>query len=302
MNLSQITVFCFAASYTVALILELLAVFLRTNNGKFAHSSAGTFLQGSGHLLSRGFVVAGLFAHIAYLIVKAGKQNPPLSSPAEWCLLAALVVVSVAFFISLVRKRWSIGLFLLPIVLGLIGFSQSASSKPFSTKRASAFWGQIHGVSLLLATVVVSLGFVAGLMYLLQSYRLKQKLAPIKGLNIPSLEWLERINARALGLSVWLVAIGFGSGIVLGQIRNQGVDGYSYLTDPAVWSLAAMLIWLLLASLFGALYPAARHGHKVANLTVASFLFLVLAISSITFLNNAHGQQMNAEAGSSSIN
>ncbi len=302
MNLTQITVFCFAASYSVALILELLAVILRAQNGKFANSSTGTFLQGSGHLLSRTFVGAGLFAHITYLALRAGKQSPPLSSPVEWCLLAALIVAALAFFISLVSKRWTIGLFLLPIVLGLIGFSQSASDEPFSTRRASAFWGQIHGISLLLATVVVSVGFVAGLMYLLQSYRLKQKLPPWKGLNMPSLEWLENLNARALTMSVWLVAVGFVSGVILGQIRNLGVDGYSYLTDPAVWSLAAMQIWLLIASLFGAFYPAARHGRRVAYLTVASFLFLVIAIGSITFMNDTHGQLAENTIEASSTN
>ena len=256
MNLTQITVFCFAASYSVALILELLAVILRAQNGKFANSLAGTFLQGSGHLLSRTLMGAGLFAHITYLALRAGKQTPPLSSPAEWCLLAALIVAAFAFLISLIRKRWAIGLFLLPIVLGLIAFSQSASDEPFSTKRASAFWGQIHGVSLLLATVVVSIGFVAGLMYLLQSYRLKQKLPPWKGLNMPSLEWLENLNSRALTLSVWLVAIGFVSGVILGQIRNLGVDGYSYLMDPAVWSLAAMQIWASYSEPFWSFLPS----------------------------------------------
>ena len=46
-------------------------------------------------------------------------------------------------------------------------------------------------------------------MYLVQSYRLKHKLPPIQGLQLPSLEWLERVNARATVLSALLLVIGF---------------------------------------------------------------------------------------------
>lgn len=249
----------------------------------------GTFLRTSGHLLSRIFLGAGLFAHATYLVFRAGAFSPPVSSPADWCLLAALVLAMIAFFATIIGNRGALGLFLLPVALGLVIVSQYASSAPFSTARASSFWGSVHGISLLLATVVVSIGFVAGVMYLLQSYRLKRKLPPWRGLKLPTLEWLEQINSRALSVSTWLVACGFGSGVVLGQIRNSGVIGYSYWKDPAVWSLAIMLGWLVLIQLFRSIYPAARSGRKVAYLTVASFLFLLIAIGSITLVETKHG-------------
>ncbi len=269
--------------------LELLVLTARLGWRRFEASRMGTFLRTSGHLLSRTFLGAGLFAHTTYLVLRANAQSPPLSSPADWCLLSALVLALIAFIATIIGKRGAIGLFLLPVALGLVIVSQKASSTPFSTGRASSFWGLIHGISLLLATVVVSLGFVAGIMYLLQSYRLKRKLPPWQGLKLPSLEWLEQINSRALGISAWLVACGFGSGIVLSQIRNTGIVGYSYWKDPAVWSLAAMLGWLALVELFRTIYPAARRGRKVAYLTVASFLFLLIAIGSITLVETKHG-------------
>ena len=108
-------------------------------------------------------------------------------------------------------------MFLLPAVLGLIALSHAASSDPIAVERASSFWAQTHSWLLILATVTVTLGFLAGLMYLIQSGRLKRKRPAPKGFRLPSLESLERVNSRALAVSVWLVAGGFVSGLVLTQ-------------------------------------------------------------------------------------
>jgi len=50
-----------------------------------------------------------------------------------------------------------------------------------------------------------------------------------------------------------------------------------------------MLIWLIAAEAFRLIYPAARQGRKVAYLTLASFVFLVIALASFTLLDNVHG-------------
>jgi hypothetical protein len=41
-------------------------------------------------------------------------------------------------------------------------------------------------------------------------------------------------------------------------------------------------------------YPAARQGRKVAYLTLASFVFLVIALASFTLLDNVHSQNRRA--------
>ena len=59
---------------------------------------------------------------------------------------------------------------------------------------------------------------LAGLMYLVQSYALKHARSPANGLRLPSLEWLERVNSRTLGVSAVLIALGFASGVVLSML------------------------------------------------------------------------------------
>ncbi|MGL4514648.1 MAG: cytochrome C assembly protein [Lacipirellulaceae bacterium] len=270
MDLTRITVMCFTASYAVALAIE----------------GAGLAVRGAGWLVGRrllvsGFAAAGLFAHVVYLALRASGQATPLSSPADWCLLAALVIAAVSLVATLTLPRWATGVFLLPVVLGLVAASTGASPEPFAPDRASRFWGVTHGWLLLAAAVTVSLGFAAGLMYLVQSWRLKNKFPPRQGFRLPSLEWLERVNSQSLGLSVWLVAGGFVSGLVLSTLKNRGVAGYQLVADPVVWTLGAMLAWLVVAEGFRLVYPAARRGQKVAYLTLASFGFLALVVLSL---------------------
>ena len=282
MDLSRITVFCFAASYVTALGLEAAAL-LRWKN----HAVA-TAVAGGRRMALVGITIAGLFAHLAYLALRASEQTTPLSSPADWCLIAAAVLATIYLAVSVARARWALGLFLLPVVLGLVWLSTTASDEPFTPERASLFWGQAHGWLLVGAAASVCVGFVSGLVYLVQSWRLKRKLPPQAGFALPTLEWLERANARSLALSVWLMAGGFVSGLVLSTLR-KGDAGGSLVTDPVVLSAGLMLGWLLLAEAFRWAYPPARTGRKVAYLTVAAFGFLAIMLVSVSLKGPGHG-------------
>ena len=63
----------------------------------------------------------------------------------------------------------------------------------------------LHGILLMVGTIAVCVGFLAGLMYLLQSYALKHSRSAVNRLRFPSLEWLERVNSRTLGISAVLI-------------------------------------------------------------------------------------------------
>lgn len=279
MDLTRVTIFCFAASYAAALALEAAALTGRLRG----------LLDGGRRLIAKGFLAAGLFAHVVFLALRASGQPTPLSSPADWCSLAALALAAVCLAAALAWPRWAVGVFLLPLVLLLLTASVAASDEPFAPERASLFWGQTHGWLLLLATVTVSVGFVSGLMYLTQSWRLKQKLPTKPGLGMPSLEWLERTNSRALAVAAWLVAGGFVSGLVLAALKHRGEAAYSLWTDPVVLTLAAMLAWLLATQALRWAWPGASRGGRVAYLTVAAFVLLVATLASLTVGGSVHG-------------
>jgi hypothetical protein len=48
-----------------------------------------------------------------------------------------------------------------------------------------------------------------------------------------------------------------------------------------------MLGWLMAAEIFRLVYPAARQGRKVAYLTLAAFIFLLITLASVALLDQA---------------
>ncbi len=168
-------------------------------------------------------------------------------------------------------------------------------SAPFSPDRAVSLWRSVHGVSLLLGTVTVSLGFAAGVMYLIQSNRLKRKLPkPRIGIRLPSLEWLQRLNREALWFSTLLLGVGLFSGVVLNMETNEQGGTAVAWTDAAVLSSAGLFVWLLATACFELLYKPARVGRKVAYLTTASFVFLALVL--VAVFSGRHASTASSES------
>ena len=274
--LSGVSVVCFAASYTVALILEITRLLFRSG------------VRGA---IMLGFAGLGLFAHTVFLVNRAlSMHESPLSSEMDWYLLAAWALVAVYLYLVWYHPKTPFGLFLLPLALALIGLAAGfADREPFAREPASRVWGIIHGTSLLVGTVTVLIGFAAGLMYLYQAWHLKRKLPPRGGLRLPSLEWLERLSSRALVVSMLALPVGVLSGLNLNLINYHRNEHALPWSDPLVLATMGMFVWLLISVGVGAVYRPARAGRKVAYLTVVSFVFLVIALSVMLFMNTQHG-------------
>lgn len=269
---SGINMLCFTGCYAIALALEALGLWKRPPGRRLATVAA---------------MLIGMVAHTWYLADRAG-QAPwaPLASQHDWCLAAAWTLSLVYLGFVLYYPRASSGLFLLPVVLGLIAAARWSSREPIATFQAPRVWGQLHGVFLMLGAVAVLVGFVAGLMYLVQSHWLKHKRPIGERLRLPSLEWLERINGRSLAGATILIAMGFVTGVLTHLAQRDGEFRWS---DPVVLSLSGMLSWLVAAECFRLAYPAARRGRKVAYLTLAGFVFLLITLSAFMRDGAAHG-------------
>jgi hypothetical protein len=272
--LSGITITCFAASYAVSLALEVTRLLFQATIR---------------NVVMIGFAAAGIIAHTLFLVAHAraelaGGMRLPLSSWHDFCLVAAWVLVGAYLGLTLRRPQIAIGVFVLPLVLGLIGIAWLLRNQPsFSPHEAASYWRLIHGTALLIGTVGVTLGFVTGIMYLIQSYRLKHKLPPNPRFKLPSLEWLQRFNVESLFISTGALALGLISGVVLIQRGQAGEVSWS---DPVVLSSGVLFLWLLAVLIFEWLYKPARAGRKVAYLTMASFVFLGLVLYFVLFFSH----------------
>jgi ABC-type uncharacterized transport system permease subunit len=286
--LSGVGIICFASSYAIAWALEISRLLFRSG------------VRGA---IMIGFAAAGLLTHTAYLYYQAVKvvhaQGAPLSSERDWFLVAAWALVVVYLCLAALRPKVPFGLFLLPLALGLIGAAAFwAPTEPLARGPASKIWGAIHGISIVLAVVSVLVGFMAGLMYLGQSRRLKHKRLPGGRLRLPSLEWLQQANSHAIATSLVMLGVGILSGMVLNLINSGDETARLRWNDPVVLSTWLMFFWLLGAVVAIAVYRPARQGRKVAYLTVASFVFLVIMLAAGLLMDSRHwgrGERRNDE-------
>jgi ABC-type uncharacterized transport system permease subunit len=272
--LTGISLVCFSTSYAITLALEVSRLFFRMP------------IRVVVMLL---FAVVGLVMQGLYLYNRATDQalaSVPLSNWHDWYVIAAGVLAAVYVYLAATRPQTSVGLFLLPVVLVLIGVAYAfPKNLALPQTHAQNAWGMAHGVLLFLGTIAVSLGFVAGLMYLAQSYRLKHKLPPRPGFKLPSLEWLQKINKQLLALSSFLLGLGIIAGVILNLIKGQGRMPWE---DPVVITSGVLLAWLIAATIFEWTYKPAQQGRKVAYLTVASFVMLALVMGLLALGWTAH--------------
>jgi ABC-type transport system involved in cytochrome c biogenesis permease subunit len=261
--LEGITRFCFAASYAVALGLELLQA-VRPRHVQ--------------RLLALAFGGAGLIAHTLFLAV----QRPPVAGPYGSLLLLAWVLAIFYLYGTVHHRRLAWALFVLPLVLGLVILAGRVAPSPdapppsgfFTGLAGPGFWGAIHGGLLLLAAVGICVGFVASAMYLAQAHRLKAKLAPTQGLRLLSLERLESMNRRAINLAFPLLTVGLLVGAALTAQRDEALKAWS-----AGKVLGTAGLWLLFVLLMYLRYGLHLRGRHLAFGSLAAFLLLLATLA-----------------------
>lgn len=276
--LREISVTCFFSSYLVVLVLEVLRLL-----GRFP---------------GRGLMVIvmtgiGLFTHVAYLLLRAsegsGGDAGLLANWSDWSLLLALGLAICFLVLYLRRPDTIVSFFFLPAVLALIGLSIALRGlAPFSRSEAVEVWRSIHGLAMAIGSGAVLIGFLAGVMYLTQSRRLKHKRAG-SSLRLPTLESLGRLNRRCLIISTTAVAVGLIAGVVMNLNRGQVV-----WNDGGVLFSVLLLVWLIAATSIEFFYEPASHGRKAVYLTLASLGFLVLAMIAV-LTSSSHGQPTVSE-------
>ena len=265
--MTKISLSCFAFSYAIAMILEISRRF---------------FLAPSRYLFIIGITIPGILAHTVSLWLKFQKDfsgGTPMASWYDWCLMVSLAIAITYVIIAIKKNENSVGIFFLPLVLLLILIAMLIKNRDaFTPSEATNVWAITHGISLLLGTSAMIIAFVAGVMYLVHAFRLKKKMPPRVGFRLPSLEWLEQCNRQSLFYATGLIAAGLVSGAIMNVLQNSENSAGIPWTNSVIVSSGALLFWLLGVTVFEALYKPARQGQKIAYLTLASFVFLMMVL------------------------
>lgn len=276
--MDRLSVLCFGGTYGLALASELARFVVR--------SPARWYL-------TVGLTALGWAVQTAYLGNLAwAQQKVPVTSAFESLMVLSWIFALIGlYFMVRSPKPIAVGVFVLPMVLALVVAGRLAPRQAGWSQWGSvtAFWGTVHGLFLLAGAVSSCVAFAAGLMYLLQSNRLKHKRPPRFGFALPSLEHSERLNRGAIIVAFPLLTFGLLIGVVLGLARHGGSGPALSWTDPKV--VSALLMWLVFAVLLHARFRPAMRGRGVMLLTMLAFAFLVFTWAGVEALRlpTAHG-------------
>jgi hypothetical protein len=254
-------------------------------------------------LISTILISTGLLFHTihTWLHVRQAIEldRSPLSTLYHWYLVAAWGLAIVCLLFKLVRPATSLGFFLLPLVLLLVAAAVTTTAGVIPADGpVSPRLQMVHGACLLLGTIAIHLGGAMGLMYLWKSYWLKRKVTDDRGLRLPSLEWLQRWAERSLLWSFPLLMAGILLGAAMNMAPHTSKPPLPW-SDPMVWTSTILMGWMLIVAGFLLVYPPARTGRKVAFLTLASFLGLVIVLGIPLFTPGAvHTRRPGPEATS----
>jgi ABC-type transport system involved in cytochrome c biogenesis permease subunit len=254
MSPEKITVFCFGASYVVALALELLRLFR-------PHPLF--------RLIGLAFGFAGLVAQTLYLM----SNNPPLASQFGSLLFLAWILVIFYLYGALHHRGNAWGVFVLPLICILVVIAAVSDRSSMDFEKGEWFWTWAHVGLLVLGAVGVCVGFLASVMYLVQAQRLKSKALPQKGLRLLNLERLELMNRRAINLAFPF----FTAGVLVGFVLLAKSAGAVAWHDPKI--LAAGLLWLVFTILLYLRYSQQLRGRRVALWTIAAFTLLLVTMA-----------------------
>jgi ABC-type transport system involved in cytochrome c biogenesis permease subunit len=265
MWVERVTVFCFGASYALALLLELIHL-LRPQ----------PYLR----LLSNVLGGAGLLAHTLFLAAMffLAPNDPRLASQFGSLVFVAWILAIFYLYGALHHRRQAWGVFVLPLVLFLVVLAtvfppdRDDPGVP-EWLRGDRLLPHIHGVLLLLGAVGVCVGFVASVMYLVQAHRLRTKTLPGQGIRLLSLERLEAMIRRAIMTAFPLLTAGVLVGVML------LVPRWSQMVwlDPRIISTG--VLWLLFALLVYLRYGYHLRARRVALLTIVAFGLLVCTLA-----------------------
>ena len=285
--LSQVQLSCFLFSYLVAFGGEIFQL-LR---------SKSTVTR----WLLVGFGTGGLIAHTAYLFNRSSESGlPPLvGSSHDWLLVLAwmggfLYLVAVG-----TNQKLAVGLFLLPVMLGLIVMALFVDDASLDSTRevAAHRWGMLHAATLVLGMGAVAAATICAMMYLLQYRKLRGRAGALQNLQLPSLETLTTLTQWLVVGTVALLTIGLVTGFILAGIHNEDASGSFSWTDPIV--VGTTIVWgIMIAAVCKLLTNKEQSGRQIARLTFLAGGFLLFTIFGLMLLSGGVHDRRPAESGS----
>jgi ABC-type uncharacterized transport system permease subunit len=169
--------------------------------------------------------------------------------------------------------------FLLSLTASILKPGYTSSPAPLSA------WVDLHILVSLAAFAAFAVGFIAGLVYLIETRQLKEGLPPRLMGVFSSLEGVGRLNLHALQAGFLLLTTGLITGYL--YARGHLGTGAGWRWDPKV--VLTSLTWVMYGAILflHAIAPAFR-GRRAARASLLGFLFVLSTIWATVFWSDFH--------------
>jgi cytochrome c-type biogenesis protein CcsB len=176
----------------------------------------------------------------------------------------------------------SLSVFAFPIVFVLtLAAAAAREPSPAVAPILRSSWIPIHVSFALVGYAALVLGFLAGVMYLIQERELKRKKPHAFYYRLPPLDTIDRFGARVLTVGFPFITIG----ILVGTVGAAAAWGPAWARDAKVW--LSFSVWFIYLLLVVGRVGAGWRGHKAAVLALLG-LAMALVGWSANYLSTHH--------------
>lgn len=239
------------------------------------------------------FVAGALMLLCVILIRLIGAEGIPSFTRYDGMVCYAIAMSVVYLLVNTHRTTRGIAGILFPFVAlvvlaGVTAIGVTAGDAP----ALQSPWLVIHILAGYAAYAVFSLASLNAAAYLLQDYNMKHKRFGPVWEKLPSLESLDLVMNRLVGLAFLLLTLCAVLGAFL--VHRSG-GGETWITDPKV--AAVVGAWIMFAVLVHMRANADRHGRGVAILTVVGLVFVLFAFVGVHLVAETAHQFLKLSSG-----
>ena len=226
-----------------------------------------------------GLVLGAVLQGLGFATLHRQPDPPPLTDPTSVASLAVwMAVICVVLFSR--RMRVASLVAVVGFTAFLIVFAsllQPVSPVP-SPVQDSGTWPHAHVLLASAGLALMGVAGLAGIFYLVEHRRLKNKRALPRVFRGPSLEALDRINSVAMAVGFPLLTLG----VVTGMLWQRSAHGDLWRATPhETWTLVA---WVIYAGLMLVRFAGRQGSRQAAATAVAGFAFLAFAVVGVGVL------------------
>ena len=195
-------------------------------------------------------------------------------------------------YLELTTEERSMGVFILPIVVGLQTVSVLNPGVETADPVLDSPWFWVHVASLLFAYASFAIAGVLGLTYMLQFKEIKKKQLGYFYQRLPSLQILDVMNSRAVAIGWLFLTVGVAVGIVwTAQARAAAPDHSNLqamsLDDPKIF--IAALTWAVYSFAVFARQTMGWTGRRAAWVSAIGFAIVLLNFLPVSyFVTTSH--------------